>query len=137
MNRIVLMAAVLMAFVLTSCEKENVAEMTVNNGVNEANYVLLQKGYVNEDGFVGDLYYNENNPNDRGFIIYEQQPQTSRALEKPKWTGTLTPVYQYVDGRPVIITYVCDENKAATNCYNSTDSNGKVTFTTSVVFNKK
>ena len=129
MNQLALILAVLTAFVLTSCEKENVAKA--------ANFVLLQKGYINEDGLVGDLYYNENNPNNRGFIIYEQQPQTSRAHEQPKWKGTLTPIYQYIDGRPVIVDWVCDENMDATNCYNTTDPNGNVTFTTSVVFNKK
>lgn len=55
MNKLALILAVLTAFVLTSCEKENVAEMAASNDVKAANFVLLQKGYINEDGLVGDL----------------------------------------------------------------------------------
>jgi len=93
MKKIVFFAAALMAsmFVLTSCEKENVAEMVENNAtsnVKETHFVLLQKGYVNEDGLVGDMYGDENNPENRFFIFYEQQPQTRQNPRPPKYTGT-------------------------------------------------
>lgn len=93
MKKIVFLAAALMAsmFILTSCEKENVAEMVENNAtsnVKETHIVLLQKGYVNEDGLVGDMYGDENNPENRFFIFYEQQPQTRQTPRPPKYTGT-------------------------------------------------
>ncbi len=93
MKKIVFLAAALMAsmFILTSCEKENVAEMIESNAtsnVKEPHIVLLQKGYVNEDGLVGDMYGDENNPENRFFIFYEQQPQTRQTPRPPKYTGT-------------------------------------------------
>lgn len=78
-------------FVLTSCEKENVAEMIENNATNNvkaANYVLVQKDYVDAYGFVGDLYVDENNPANRFCALYEQQPQTRQTPRPPKYTGT-------------------------------------------------
>lgn len=117
MNRLALILAVLMAFVLTSCEKEKVAEMIENNAASTlkpANFVLIQKGYVDEDGFVGDLYYNESNPKRSCLVLYEQQTRA----HQPTWTGTLDPVYvtDPDSGATYIHDYVCNEEKEATNC---------------------
>ena len=111
MKKIVFLAAALMAsmFILTSCEKENVAEMAENNATEEvkaANYVLLQKGYVDEYGNVGNLYINEKYPEDRYFEIYKQ----TRAHQK--YIGSLI---QFNDSLGSFDHYDClDEAK---NCW--------------------
>ncbi|MBQ6277093.1 MAG: hypothetical protein IJK62_10390 [Bacteroidales bacterium] len=95
MNKLALILAVLTAFVLTSCEKENIADVVENNAttnLKHANFVLMQKGYVDEYGNVGDLYVDENDSKNMYLEIY-QQPQT-RAHEQPDpYDGTLHAVY--------------------------------------------
>ncbi|MBQ1653446.1 MAG: hypothetical protein II575_11720 [Bacteroidales bacterium] len=139
MKKIVFLAAALMAsmFILTSCEKENVAEMIENNATNNvkaANYVLVQKDYVDAYGFVGDLYVDENNPANRFCALYEQQPQT-RAHQKPKYTGHLIDLYAPDPDDPqkqIWIGYYCDIDKDNKDCYpTGTDPNtGLQTFST-------
>ena len=128
MNKLALILAVLTAFVLTSCEKENVAEMIENNAASTlkpANFVLIQKGYVDENGFVGDLYYNESDPKCRCVVLYEQQTRG----HQPTWTGKLETIY-VEPGNPDsgIHSFFCDETKDPTDC--TTTSNGG--FETSV-----
>lgn len=114
MNKLVLIAAVLMAFVLTSCEKENVAEVVENNAatnLKQANFVLMQKGYVDEYGNVGDLYVDENDSKNMYLEIYKQ-PQT-RAHENPRpYDGTL---YRIMNNG-VVVSYECKNEP--TNCWN-------------------
>lgn len=110
------MAAALMAsmFILTSCEKENVAEVVAANETKAANYVLVQHGYVDEYGNIGDLYVDENNPEHTYCEIYEQKPQT-RAHQNPAWTGTLT---EHRDTLGCLNFYSCED--APKNCWGST-----------------
>ncbi len=116
MKKIVFLAAALMAsmFILTSCEKENVAEMAENSVKKAPNFVLMQKGYVDENGYVGDLFADENNPTNRYCVIYKQQPQT-RAHQQPKpFDGKLYKKYTpegYEEG------YECKGDP--TNCWNN------------------
>lgn len=120
MKKIVFLAAALMAsmFILTSCEKENVAEMIEPKDViNPCNYVLVKEGFVDEYGNFGNLYADEYNPDDSYFVIIRQTRSHSRPF-----TGTLhwkepnASVYG-------IYRRCCDG--AATNCWND---NGHISF---------
>ena len=122
MNKLFLLPVILMACVcmLASCEKENVAEIVESNATSNlkpANFLLIQKGYVDENGFVGDLYYNESDPKCRCLVLSEQQTRGPQ----PTWTGKVEPVYATDDdGNLFVWTYICDETKSPKNCRNTT-----------------
>ncbi len=122
MNKLALILAVLTAFVLTSCEKENVADVVENNAainLKHANFVLMQKGYVDEYGYIGDLYVDENDPTNKYLEIY-QLPQT-RQHERP-YDGTL---HAYYTPEGYLDRYECTGDP--TNCW---VSNGCPTWLT-------
>ena len=130
MKKIVFMAAALMAsmFILTSCEKENVAEMVEM----PINFVLQQKGYVDKDGNVGDLYVDENNSSNMYLEIYDHQVQNKACTNQGNndWTGTLVVKYKKVDGVFVISDVKCVED-VAKDCRNMVDANGNTIWESS------
>lgn len=135
MKKIVFLAAALMAsmFILTSCEKENVAEMIENNEGMPINFVLQQKGYVDKDGNAGDLYVDENNSSNMYLEIYEHQVQSKACTnpgDKNDWTGTLVVKYKKVDGEFVVSDVKCVED-VAKDCRNMVDENGKTIWESS------
>lgn len=105
--------------VLPSCEKESVAKKVENNATSNlkpANFVLIQKGCVDEYGFVGDLYHNESDSKFRCLVLYEQQPQT-RSHQEPQWTGNLEPVYEIDENGNIFLwSYICNDDRSPKNC---------------------
>lgn len=127
MNKLFSLPVILMACIcmLTSCEKEKVTETIAANETKAANYVLVQHGYVDEYGNVGDLYVDENNPVNRYFEIY-QRPQT-RSHPNPDYTGTLHEIR--VDGQ--FDHHECINDP--TNCWTSGTTVSFYTGTTPII----
>ncbi|GAB4278881.1 MAG: hypothetical protein Kow0068_02660 [Marinilabiliales bacterium] len=88
-------------FMLISCQKE---ELTINQ-LSESNYVfknpkwkLVNSNYQNDDGNVGNLYVNENNPIETLF-----EPITILKENNNDFTGTFSKKFE--NGQ--LIGYIC------------------------------
>lgn len=119
MKKIVFLAAALMAsmFILTSCEKENVAEMVENNATEEVkacNYVLVKENVRDEYGNIGNLYEDQTYPNNP-YKTYFEVTTMSRSNSRP-FTGTWK-LYTF-NGIPQY--YSCEGD--ATNCWRDTNT---------------
>lgn len=122
MKKIVLMAAALMVsmFILTSCEKENVAEE-----IKACNYVLVKENVCDEYGNIGNLYEDQTYPNNP-HKTYFKVTIRSKSSTRP-FTGTW---HKYVyQGIP---QYFACEGEAS-NCWK--DNNTAVGDCTPIIVN--
>jgi len=110
MKKIVFLAAALMAsmFILTSCEKENVAEMAEINAKG-CNFVIAEKNIHDEYGNIGDLYVDLNNPDNAYFQITSQTRASENKHEiVGKWTRIVV--------REKVESQYCDKTNPV-DCY--------------------
>ncbi|MCF0207211.1 MAG: hypothetical protein HUK15_07275 [Bacteroidales bacterium] len=92
-----------MAFIFTSCEKEEETNNNDANNVKACNYVLMQKGYVDENGYVCDLYVDENNPDNMYFQLTSQSRANTKIEFNGKWVNE--------EIRDVIVNSYCDTTR--------------------------
>ena len=124
-----------MAFIFTSCEKE---EETVNNTNNDKSslLVLIEKGHVDEEGIVGDLYYINGDPQKWCFCVYEDQPLPQAKKCEEKWTGhtIAIKINTRTQENPKWETfeYQCKENENPKDCRNVLQDNGQPGFRTAL-----
>ncbi|MDR2009019.1 MAG: hypothetical protein LBQ22_00870 [Bacteroidales bacterium] len=126
----VVMTLFAIQFVFVGCDMEDVLSgqnsagtvLTSEYVFVNPDWILIDKSYVDEDGIVGMLYQNANNP-DQCLFEYVGTSKASSNPDCPNATGTL----KKIDNKGVI-TYTCEP--PAHNCWPSSAEIGGKTVPT-------